>query len=178
MRVNVYAEEMTDRVEVISKGEFTGLRFWLELPVTIPAVGGGTRQVSGPFMHHPGDEDSSAVTFWGKGTLREVLAEAIDKLDAHYAAKLGPAIDVPGVDPVEGVSFHKFTPEMVKAMDQATLPNQAVRAPSLDMGCTGRGIAAHYTLGYHRRNEEARDGVEAYHVCPNSGCSLFDKEVA
>lgn len=36
MRVNVYAEEMTDRVEIVEKGEFTGLRFYLELPVTLP----------------------------------------------------------------------------------------------------------------------------------------------
>ena len=40
MRVNIYAEEMTDRVEVISKEidghTFTGLRLYLELPTTIP----------------------------------------------------------------------------------------------------------------------------------------------
>ena len=39
MRVNVYAEEMTDRVEIVSKTidgtVFTGLRFYLELPVTV-----------------------------------------------------------------------------------------------------------------------------------------------
>lgn len=38
MRVNIYAEEMTDRVEIVTKqtadGEFTGVRFYLELPVT------------------------------------------------------------------------------------------------------------------------------------------------
>lgn len=36
MRVNIYAEEMTDRVEIIEKetgdGTFTGLRFYLEGP--------------------------------------------------------------------------------------------------------------------------------------------------
>lgn len=41
MRVNVYAEEMTDRVEIVSKqiGQetFTGLRFYLELPVSVPS---------------------------------------------------------------------------------------------------------------------------------------------
>ena len=36
MRVNIYAEEMTERVEIISKEidghRFTGLRLYLELP--------------------------------------------------------------------------------------------------------------------------------------------------
>lgn len=79
MRVNVYAEEMTDRIEIVSKGEFTGLRFYLELPVTV-----GTDQVTGPFLHRPGDDDSSAVTFWGKRDLRKVLRSALALLDAHY----------------------------------------------------------------------------------------------
>ena len=82
MRVNVYAEEMTDRIEVISKtvnGEvFTGVRFYLELPVT---TGGGEMHISGPFMHGPGDDDSSAVTFWGKDKLRECLEHALSLLE-------------------------------------------------------------------------------------------------
>jgi hypothetical protein len=85
MRVNVYAEEMTDRLEIISKEidghKFTGLRFYLELPVTDPAG----QQVQGPFIHHPGDDDSSAVTFWGKRDLRDLLRNALAILDAHYA---------------------------------------------------------------------------------------------
>jgi hypothetical protein len=84
MRVNVYAEEMTDRVEIISKTidghTFTGLRFYLELPATTP----DGKQVSGPFIHRPGDDDSSAVTFWGKQDLRIVLRKALEALDAHY----------------------------------------------------------------------------------------------
>jgi hypothetical protein len=85
MRVNIYAEEMTDRISIISKeieGQtFTGLRFYLELPVTMPS-GGHTR---GPFLHHPGDDDySAAVTFWGKRDLREVLRKALALLDKHY----------------------------------------------------------------------------------------------
>lgn len=94
MRVNVYAEELTDRIEIISKttpdGTFTGLRFYLELPVTVQeapvdGVAAPVKHVSGPFMHHPGDDDSSAVTFWGKRDLREMLEQAITALDAHYA---------------------------------------------------------------------------------------------
>ena len=99
MRVNVYAEEMTERIEIISKeiegNTFTGLRFYMELPVTLPAVtdwsisedGKTTRHVKGPFMHHPGDDDSAAVTFWGKQDLRTVLRKALAMLDEHYAKK-------------------------------------------------------------------------------------------
>jgi len=87
MRVNVYAEEMTQRVEIIDKEidgtKFTGLRFYLELPVT-QMTRQGPVQVSGPFMHHAGDDDSSAVTFWGKQDLRRVLKKALKLLDEHY----------------------------------------------------------------------------------------------
>jgi hypothetical protein len=85
MRVNVYAEEMPDppRIEIVTKeaeGQtFTGLRIYLELPVTV-----GDHEYAGPFIHGPGDDDSSAVTFWGKRNLREVLRIALEKLDAHY----------------------------------------------------------------------------------------------
>lgn len=100
MRVNIYAEEMTDRLEIISKeieGQtFTGLRFYLELPCTIPAPPGESRthvdgaretvNVRGPFIHHPGDDDSAAVTFWGKRDLRGLLGRALEMLDQHYGA--------------------------------------------------------------------------------------------
>jgi hypothetical protein len=94
MRVNVYAEEMTDRIEIITKEidgqRFTGLRFYLELPCTIPLTSGGlgSRNVRGPFIHHPGDDDSSAVTFWGKHDLRVVLRSALAMLDVHYASEM------------------------------------------------------------------------------------------
>lgn len=88
MRVNVYAEEMTDRIEIISKSiegqEFTGLRFYLELPVTTMNASGMAGEIRGPFMHYPGDDDSAAVTFWGKQDLREVLRKALEMLDQHY----------------------------------------------------------------------------------------------
>lgn len=84
MRVNVYAEEMTENIEIISKEieghKFTGLRIYLHMPVTTPSG-----QVQGPFMHHEGDDDSSAVTFWGKQDLRVVLRKALELLDLHYA---------------------------------------------------------------------------------------------
>lgn len=84
MRVNIYAEETTPLVEIIEKtnesGTFTGLRFWLHLPATMPD---GT-QFKGPFMHHADDDDSSAVTFWGKHDMRANFQEALRLLDAHY----------------------------------------------------------------------------------------------
>jgi hypothetical protein len=92
MRVNIYAEEMTGKVELVTKRvegeEFVAVRFWLYLPVThlgtaflgrgaeIKADENGAIQMQGPFMHRPGDDDSSAVTFWGKRELRSVLAPA------------------------------------------------------------------------------------------------------
>jgi hypothetical protein len=105
MRVNVYAEEMTDRIEIISKEidgqQFTGLRFYLELPVTVGGEGrphwtkdappiplsNEPSQVAGPFIHRPGDDDSAAVTFWGKRDLRKVLRHALALLDKHYEAR-------------------------------------------------------------------------------------------
>lgn len=91
MRVNIYAEEMTNRVELITKqtaeGSFTGLRFYLELPCTIPCFDeknkNGTKNVSGPFLHHPGDDDSAAVTFWGKKDLKIMLQKALALLEAQ-----------------------------------------------------------------------------------------------
>lgn len=87
MRVNVYAEEMTDRVEFVQKeveGEvFTGVRFYLYLPATPHGLPGPTYR--GPFIHKPGDDDSAAVTFWGKAQLRTALQKALDLLDQHHA---------------------------------------------------------------------------------------------
>lgn len=84
MRVNVYAEEMTGRVEVIGKeidgNVYTGVRFHLALPATVNG-----QQYQGPFMHKPGDDDSSAVTFWGKRDLRQTLQSALELLDRQPA---------------------------------------------------------------------------------------------
>jgi hypothetical protein len=94
MRVNVYSEEITQRIEIVEKGGFTGIRFYLELPVTVPVQGGVTIH-RGPFQHHLGDDDSSAVTFWGKGDARSVFIKAIKALDNHYAGKFDPAGELP-----------------------------------------------------------------------------------
>lgn len=87
MRVNIYAEEMTEKVEIIEKNGFTGVRFWLELPVTrfdLGPIGGKSnepQQIRGPFMHKPDDNDSAAVTFWGKEKLKVALRKALDLLE-------------------------------------------------------------------------------------------------
>lgn len=95
MRVNIYAEELTERVTIVEKvidGEiFTAVRFYTELPVTLlpqPAdVERGARPINvrGPFLHRPGDDDSSAVTFWGKQDFRGILRKALGLLDEYYA---------------------------------------------------------------------------------------------
>lgn len=90
MRVNVYAEELTDRCELVRKvtedGEFVGVRFYLELPISVPSGSGHRITTRGPFIHKPGDDDSSAVTFWGKQDFRKVLRKALEMLDNHYEA--------------------------------------------------------------------------------------------
>jgi hypothetical protein len=93
VRVNVYAEEMTNRVEIVEKDGHTGLRFYLELPVNLTAAAHGldtpvdanTHFARGPFLHRTGDDDSAAVTFWGKRTMIESLKKAITLLENHYA---------------------------------------------------------------------------------------------
>lgn len=82
MRVNVYAEEITNRVEIVEKNGFTGVRFYTYLPVTDPD---GNHHI-GPFKHGPNDDDSSAVTFWGKANLERVLKKALALLEEHHLA--------------------------------------------------------------------------------------------
>lgn len=92
MRVNIYAEEMTNRIEIIEKEidgvRFQACRFYLYLPVTTGKDQSGYPiNQSGPFIHREGDDDSSAVTFWSRGKLREILQQAINKLDEHHNNK-------------------------------------------------------------------------------------------
>jgi hypothetical protein len=109
MRVNVYAEELTDVVtlkeKVIEGRKFTAISFHLELPASFidqsdspagapkglrPATVDDKEQaihMRAPFIHHPGDDDSSAVTFWGKRDMRPLLRKALALLDEHYAER-------------------------------------------------------------------------------------------
>lgn len=65
MRINIYSEEMTPRVEKVTKkanGQtFYGLRFYLKSPEAL--------------HHTPEDDDTSAVTFWAadEGVLIELM---------------------------------------------------------------------------------------------------------
>lgn len=68
MRVNVYSEEVRDRVELRTK-EVNGVVF-----------NGIEFLVGDPFEHTPGDDDSSAVTFWFNSKYtRETLESAFKK---------------------------------------------------------------------------------------------------
>jgi hypothetical protein len=75
---------MTNRVEIIAKEidgrKVTGLRLYTYLPVTLPTG----KQARGAFLHRGGDDDSSAITFWGTRDLRGVLRKALAMLDDHY----------------------------------------------------------------------------------------------
>jgi hypothetical protein len=75
MRVNVYAEELTDHVSLVLKNvegrTIKGIRFALAFP--------GPDGKPQWFIHRAGDDDSSAVTFWGEpaeltARLRQALA--------------------------------------------------------------------------------------------------------
>jgi hypothetical protein len=65
---------------------FTGVRFYLYLPVSKRDPTGTLRgfiQDRGPFLHRDGDDDSAAVTFWGKRQLAEVLKKALAMLEQN-----------------------------------------------------------------------------------------------
>ena len=80
MRINLYAEELTDRFECITKiaegRKFYGLRFFLK---TVPEMM--------PPIHQ--DDDQSAVTFWFLS--HDERREYIDK--AQTVATLGLGMD-------------------------------------------------------------------------------------
>lgn len=82
MRVNVYGEELTDRVELVTKtvedesGEFKfyGVRFWLKFPNQPWWI---HRKVDGVE-----DDDSSAITIWSddRDKLRLLLNSAVAQI--------------------------------------------------------------------------------------------------
>jgi len=88
MRLNVYGEELTDKVEVIKKTVdqrlFVGIRFYLK---------------SHPDLHHSdSDNDESAVTFWVPWTkekgndfdkLADILQKGVNLLEEHSTRTQG-----------------------------------------------------------------------------------------
>jgi len=83
MRVNVYDEEITKRIEILKKTkrgkEYTGVRFYLELPVTDPKA--TPTSVRGPFLGDGGDDCTAAVTFWTTGDPAEFLRTALAEIE-------------------------------------------------------------------------------------------------
>lgn len=99
MRINVYAEELTDRVEIVEKEvdgkHFYGIRLYLYLPIAVgrnnhPVQPEAKQEIisghiAGPFIHHKGDDDSAGITFWvpwtkEKGNDFEVLSKAFNEM--------------------------------------------------------------------------------------------------
>jgi hypothetical protein len=119
---------MTDRIQIISKEiegqRFTGLRLYLELPATVNG-----QQYQGPFMHHPGDDDSSAVTFWGKRDLRVVLRKMMDELDQHYGYSATKPVEV-----TEDKRFAAFD-AAVSIYDELKLRNGGTHKSALLAAC-------------------------------------------
>jgi hypothetical protein len=87
MRINIYAEEVTDRVEIVTKAppnhpdvEFAGVRLYLASPEVLHA--------------DPADDDSSAITIWVPWTragghrpdaIINVLNSMVGALESFYA---------------------------------------------------------------------------------------------
>lgn len=88
MRVNVYGEELTDRIELIQKvvsddptsppKTFYGVRFWLKFPNQDWWV---HRKYHGDV-----DDDSSALTIWAsrREKLIEIFEEAIREIKGSF----------------------------------------------------------------------------------------------
>jgi len=86
MRVNVYGEELTSRVELITKRvddyTFYGVRFWLKFPNQDWWI---HRKVDGE-----SDDDSSAITIWSasKEALKAILLQGLRALDTGGDSEL------------------------------------------------------------------------------------------
>lgn len=76
MRINVYSQELTSEVALISKGSNTGVEYHAVQFMLH----------SSPLLHHPPqDDDRSAVTFWlpKSEARREELAQAFERAARH-----------------------------------------------------------------------------------------------
>lgn len=72
MRINIYSQELTDEVVLISKGSNTGVDYHAVQFILH----------SSPMLHHrPQDDDRSAVTFWlpKSDERREQLAQTFER---------------------------------------------------------------------------------------------------
>ena len=53
----------------------------------LPELARSLRKSVDEFKKGSDDDDSSAVTFWGKRDLRQVLRKALEQLDQYYSAE-------------------------------------------------------------------------------------------
>ena len=73
MRINVYSQELTNEVHLLSKESNTGLRYHAVQMVLH----------SSPMLHHPpADDDRSAVTIWlpKSAKRRQELADTLERM--------------------------------------------------------------------------------------------------
>lgn len=73
MRINVYSQELTDEVAIVTKGSNTGVEYHAAQLILH----------SSPMLHHPpADDDRSAVTFWlpKSAHRREEMAKAFERI--------------------------------------------------------------------------------------------------
>jgi hypothetical protein len=82
MRINIYSQELTKEIAIVSKVADTGVRMYLASP---------------DILHHTKDDDDrSAITFWipsAKKMSKEDLAHVFDKMAAAVRMCRSPAND-------------------------------------------------------------------------------------
>lgn len=86
MRINVYSQELTDEVQLVSKESNTGLTYHAAQLILH----------SSSHLHHPPDDDDrSAVTFWlpRSATRREEMAKAFEEIAAIFRSAPPSGLD-------------------------------------------------------------------------------------
>lgn len=77
MRINVYAQELTNEIHIAEKTSNTGIIYY----------GAALILHSSPLLHHPPkDDDRSAVTFWlpKSPARREIMAKAFEEIASVF----------------------------------------------------------------------------------------------
>lgn len=94
MRLNVYSDELTSRMEIVERetqaGKFIGIRIFIETPVTIKNEHGMKAIFRGPFEKEDGDDDSSAVTFWARAEAPDLLLKLFRKAALELSQAISP----------------------------------------------------------------------------------------
>ena len=77
MRINVYSQELTSEVQMVSKGANTGIEYHAAMLMLH----------SSPRLHHPpADDDRTAIAFWlpKSAARREEMAKAFEQIAAIF----------------------------------------------------------------------------------------------